>query len=645
MSALALSGLWPHWLRPFWLLLLPLLGWLLWQLWHRQQRAGRWQSLLPAAFHQVLLSGASARNSRLPWLALALAWLLALLALLGPGWERVEQNSLKRADPLVVVLELTPAMLASDVQPNRLAQAKRKLLDLLQSRRDAQTAIVVFAGSAHTLVPLSDDLATSRNLLESLNPSIMPTAGQRADLAVSLAAELLKQGAQGAGKILLIDSGLDPQEQDGIRQVLKQQKAQLLILGIGTNEGAPIALEGGGFVKDAQGAILLPRLDSRSLKQLASEVDGRYAGASLDDDDLRSLNLLDGAQSLREGTEPTQLTTWADQGHWLLLPLLLLAACAGRRGWLFCLPLLLPLLLAAPQPSYAFEFNDLWLRPDQQGQRLLEAQKPLEAAKRFTNPQWQAQALYQAGDYNGAAERFAQGYSATDHYNRGNALAKAGELEAAIDAYEQALERQADLIQAKQNKALVEQALQHRKQQQQQQQKQDQQQQPNKDQQSQDSQSSQQQQQQQNQAGEQAQKPGEPAPDAKSQQESGEPKEQSATKPSAAKPANDAADKDQAKQPIEPALAQNPADQQTPAKPGEQPDKAQAGSQEKSAKQADSKDPGQPSDDPEGAPVKPLDTEQRQALEQWLRQIPDEPGELLRRKFWYEQQQRQEQSR
>ncbi|MFZ3182628.1 MAG: VWA domain-containing protein [Pseudomonas sp.] len=641
MTSLALSGLWPHWLRPFWLLLLPLLGWLLWQLWHRQQRAGRWQSLLPAAFHQVLLSGASRRNSRLPWLALALAWLLALLALLGPGWERVEQNSLKRADPLVVVLELTPAMLASDVQPNRLAQAKRKLLDLLQSRRDAQTAIVVFAGSAHTLVPLSDDLATSRNLLESLSPAIMPEAGQRADLAVSLAAELLKQGAQGAGKILLIDSGLDPQEQDGIRQALEQQKNQLLILGIGTSEGAPIALEGGGFVKDAQGAILLPRLDSRSLRQLTGELGGRYAGASLDDDDLRSLNLLDGAQSLRKGSEPTQLTTWADQGHWLLLPLLLLAACAGRRGWLFCLPLLLPLLLAAPQPSYAFEFDDLWLRPDQQGQRLLEAQKPLEAAKRFSNPQWQAQALYQAGDYNGAAERFAQGYSATDHYNRGNALAKAGELEAAIDAYEQALERQADLLPAKQNKALVEQALQQR--QQQQQQKQDQQQ-SNKDQQPQDSQSSQQQQ-QQNQTGEQAKKPGEPAPDAKSPQEPGEPKEQqpSAAKTPAEKPANDAADKNQAKQPTEPAKSQNPADQQTP-KPGEQSDKPQADAQGKSASNAD-KDPGQPSDEPESTAAKPLDTEQRQALEQWLRQIPDQPGELLRRKFWYEQQQRQEQSR
>src|SRR3990167_6874187 len=61
-------------------------------------------------------------------------------------------------------------------------------------RRDAQTAIVVFAGSAHTLVPLSDDLATSRNLLESLTPSIMPEPGRRSDLALDKALQLLEQG-------------------------------------------------------------------------------------------------------------------------------------------------------------------------------------------------------------------------------------------------------------------------------------------------------------------------------------------------------------------------------------------------------------------------------------------------------------------
>lgn len=149
MSAPFWAELWPHWFRPWWLLLLPLLGWLLWQLWHRQKRAGRWQMILPPAFHAALLSGGSGRESKLPWVALGLAWILAVLALLGPGWQRVEQTSQKPADPLVVLLELTPEMLAGDVPPNRLEQARRKLLDLLQVRSDAQTAIVVYAGSAH----------------------------------------------------------------------------------------------------------------------------------------------------------------------------------------------------------------------------------------------------------------------------------------------------------------------------------------------------------------------------------------------------------------------------------------------------------------------------------------------------------------
>ncbi|EGH46786.1 TPR repeat-containing von Willebrand factor, type A, partial [Pseudomonas syringae pv. pisi str. 1704B] len=145
-----ISGLWPHWFRPEWLLITPLLALLIWRLWHRQKRAGRWQMLLPTHFHEVLLNGGRGSNSKLPWVALGLAWLLALFALLGPSWQRVEQISQKPVDPLVVILELTPQMLATDTPPTRLEQARRKLLDLLQKRSDAQTAIVVYAGSAHT---------------------------------------------------------------------------------------------------------------------------------------------------------------------------------------------------------------------------------------------------------------------------------------------------------------------------------------------------------------------------------------------------------------------------------------------------------------------------------------------------------------
>ena len=589
--------LWPHWLRPFWLLLLPLLGWLLWQLWHRERRSGRWQLLLPAAFQAVLLSGGRTRSNKLPWIALGLAWLLALLALLGPSWQRMEQASQKRADPLVVLLELTPAMLATDAAPSRLEQAKRKLLDLLQARNDAQTAIIVYAGSAHTLVPLSDDLATARNLLEAVKPSIMPEPGRRADLAMAKAMALLDQGAQGRGRLLLIGSEMSAEEREGARQALGSRGERLAILGIGSPQGAPIRGEDGSFLKDADGAILVPRLDSAGLRQFANELGGQYRNARLDDRDLQALDLLDGPQELRDGAEPTQLQAWADQGHWLLLPLLLIAACAGRRGWLFCLPLL---LLVSPQPSYALGWDDLWLRPDQQGQRLLEADKAKEAAGRFRDPQWQGEALYRAGDYAGAAERFAQSDSATAHFNRGNALAKGNELEAALDAYEQALERQPELQPAQQNKALVEQLLRQQKQQQQQQQSQ---------------QGDEQQQDQQQQQSSSSQSPSAQPQQSDDQQQSAQQGEK---------------DKEGQQQPQQ---QQGQEGQQKAQEQTTQPGEQQAGAGDK------------PADATQTASAEPLDGEQRDALEQWLRQIPDDPGELLRRKFLYEQQQRQEQSR
>ncbi|MGF6139147.1 VWA domain-containing protein [Pseudomonas laurylsulfatiphila] len=577
-----MSALWPYWFRPWWLLLLPVLGWLLWQLWHRKKRAGRWQMILPPAFHAALLSGGSGRDSKLPWIALGLAWLLTLLALLGPGWQRVEQTSQKPADPLVVVLELTPEMLATDVMPNRLEQARRKLFDLLQIRSDAQTAIVVYAGSAHTLVPLSDDLSTSRNLLDALKPSLMPEAGHRADLAVLKALALLEQAALGDGRILLIGSSLTEQERLGIRHALNGKSTQFLMLGIGTAEGSPITQEDGSFLKDEQGAILVPRLDEPGLKAFANDLDGRFRQARLDDSDLHALGLFDGPRHLRNDGQTLRLDTWADQGYWLLLPLLLLAACAGRRGWLLCLPL----LLALPQPSYAFDLVDLWLRPDQQGVHLLKQKRPAEAARRFEDHQWQGVALYEAADYARAAERFAEGNDAHAHYNRGNALAKSGELEAALDAYEQALERQPDLRPALTNKALVEELL--------------------------------------------KQKNSPPAP---------EPAPSASDEPQAMQQQTPPGVSSQSSDNGEPQAQEPPADSNTAQPPVSPP---RPGANEVPGSELGDEQHTTP-------PLRPatdsIEGEQRQALEQWLRQIPDDPGELLRRKFWYEQQQHQDQEK
>ncbi|MBD8496089.1 VWA domain-containing protein [Pseudomonas syringae] len=573
-----MTSLWPYWLRPAWLLAVPLLLWLLYKLWHRQKRAGRWQMILPPAFHHVLLGGGDGRDSKTHWIVLGIAWLLAVLALVGPSWQRLEQFGQKPIDPLVVVLELTPQMLASDTPPNRLELAKRKLRDLLATRNDAQTAIVVYAGSAHTLVPLSDDLATSHNLLETIKPSIMPLAGQRADLAIGKAMALLHQADVGQGRILLIGTSLSEQERQGIHGALAGQGTPLLILGMGSRDGAPVSLDNGGLLRDDNGAIVLSRLDSASLDDLATSLGGHYQQARADLLDLQGLGLLDSPQRVLDDGRRLRLDTWADQGHWLLLPLLLLAACAMRRGWLFGLAFLCVL----PRESLAFDWQDLWLRPDQQGMRLLEQQRPAEAAQRFDNRQWQGMALFAAGDYAGAAQRFGTGDSAVDHYNRGTALALNGELDGALDAFDQALERQPDFPAAQINRLLVQQAR------------------------------------------DQAQPADEPPAD--------EPAQDQEPPPHADAAAQDAQDA-------------QAADGQSEAQPAEQADTPSTPTDSQSRRESEAVT-GQPiSDDADNTTRPPLQTgdtpidgERRQALEHWLRQIPDDPGELLRRKFRYEQQ-------
>jgi Ca-activated chloride channel family protein len=590
MSELSFLGeLWPHWSRPGWFIAWPVLAWLCWALWLRRRRSGRWQALLPRAFHTTLLRGGQGRAERWPRLLLGLAAGLAGLALAGPGWQRDEQVAQRPDDPLVIMVQLTPSMLAKDASPDRLSQARRKILDLLQRRGTAQTAIVVYAGSAHTLVPLSDDQATISNLLAALKPSLMPEPGQRADLAVHQALGLLAQAGQGPGRLLLIASGVSDAEREGIDHWLGRHSPPLLVLGVGTAEGAPVMLEDGELLKAADGSIALARLDAGSLAALASQSHGRYQSAGLGNHDLRALGLLDTPQVAfaADDSQAPPLDRWADQGYWLLLPLLGIAALAGRRGWLLCLPLLLG-LSALPGPVYAFSFVDLWYRPDQQGLHLLSEGKPALAAQRFASVQWQGVALYQAGQYAEAAKRFAQGDSAADHYNRGNALAQSGALEAALQAFDQALERDPGLSAARENRALVQGLLDART--------------------------------------PPAAKAPAPAPSAPTAETPG------STPP--------------------PQLPGN-GDGQQPGAAGPSSASVDAGSSSAEAAGAQQASPGSGEGEPglthpgTGAGTEgnePPDDEAKESLEQWLRQIPDDPSELLRRKFLYEQQQRQEQN-
>jgi Ca-activated chloride channel family protein len=250
-----------HFLRPYWFAALVPALILLALLWRRRGRSSDWQQLVAPALLSHLLLEAGQRLRRLPLLLLGLGWLLAVVALAGPTWQRQPQPVFRAAIDRVLVLDMSPSMAATDLRPDRLSQARYTIRALLAAAREGRTALVVFGGEPHVVAPLTDDRATIEALLPALSVDIMPVPGNRAAPALRTAGELLQRVHSRNGAVLLLSDGVDDTADSlqAVRQ-LRGQGYRVSVLGTGTTQGAPVAAPGGGFARDAGGAVQLARL-------------------------------------------------------------------------------------------------------------------------------------------------------------------------------------------------------------------------------------------------------------------------------------------------------------------------------------------------------------------------------------------------
>lgn len=580
-----------HFLRPLWLAtMLPalVLGVLFWR--HRGREAS-WSNVVSPELLSHLISEESIKQSRSIVPVLFLAWCVGAVAASGPSWRQLPQPVLQKQDALVLLMDLSYSMLATDLQPSRHDRVRRKLLDLLQTRDEGLTALIAYAGDAHIVAPLTDDNPTIANLLPALTPQMMPLPGSNALDAVQQAIALLDSAGVRQGRLLLVTDGVSPEDATQIGDLLAGQPRELIVLGVGTEVGAPIALPDGGFLKDQGGNIVVPALDERALSSLASDANGSYIAMRVDDADITALSntgrVLDDDDTIALDREADQ---WEDMAHWFAIPLLLGCLVSFRRGWVYVL-LPVSLSLVPAEKSMALEWDDLWKTRDQQGQTALQDGDPNAATRLFEAPAWRGTAAFESGNYDAAVQAFSQDESADGWYNRGNAFAGSGRLDEALQAYRKSLELDPDREDAKKNAELIE------KMQQQQEQQQDDQ--PNQD------------------DGEQGQSQNGP------QQQSGNSGERN---------------EEQEQQ-------ENP-DQQ----PGEnqQGENQNQNSQEENQSMGDEEQAEAPNQEPMPQPqidnsAMQEDLEKDQAMQQWLRRVPDDPSGLLREKFRYESRQRQRQ--
>ena len=623
-----------HWLRPMWLLgIIPALLFSIF-LWQKKRHAHQWQQIIAPELLPFLIDGKTTQTKKsLIWFLL-FAWIIGSVAIAGPSWIKRPTPVEKNQNALVILLDLSYSMISEDVKPSRIARARLKIADVLRERKDGQTALVAYAGEAHTVTPLSDDSATIVSLLSSMHPNIMPLQGSNTEDAVARGIQLLHDAGATKGDLLLVTDGVVPEAFEKIRTLLAGQKVELNILGVGTTQPTPIPTTNGGFLRDNAGAILTTQLNSAELTQLAQSVNGRYHEIANNNSDIEFLKPRESKDDKDQQKLQRDFDQWIDQGHWLVFLLLPIVLFCFRRGLLFTL-LLIPLIGFTPSQSYALGLDDIWLTKNQQAERELKNGDAKKAAENFESPEWKASAQYRAGDYVGAAQNFAKIDTANGHYNRGNALAKAGKLEDAIKAYDEALKRDANLEDAKKNRDLAEKLLKQQKEQQKNKDQQKDQNKDDKDKNQDDKNKDQKDQDQQN----QQQKDGD-----KSDQQDKDSKQDPNNKD---ENKQDQSNKDKQDQKDQQGNSNSSASGNKSSSGDESGQHSSAGNQGEAGQSSST--PAQPSTgqassaaaseiNEQQAAQDNLSNEQKQALEQWLRRVPDDPGGLLRNKFKYQYQ-------
>jgi len=600
-----------HWLRPqaLWLLLsLPLIAVLLYK---KRGDNKEWHKVCDPELLPYVVERHNSEDKKLSWLWPLLLGLPAIVALAGPVWERVPQPVFDETAALVILLDTSRSMDAEDIKPSRMQRAKLKVLDILQQRNTGQTALIAYAAEPFVVSPLTTDAKTIAALVPSLSTDIMPQQGSNVSRAIEKAVELLNN-AGARGNILLLSDGAQGQNVSAAINAAQQAQARISVIGIGSDNGAPIP-SAGGFIKDKQGNIVVVKQETSSLRKLASQGHGNYSNMTAGDADM--LTTLSNSTPLENQLQSTELQAdqWLEQGPWLLLPLLFLASLLFRRGVL-SIALLSPLLLsslsyspstqASETVADSWEWRDLFRNSEQKAAARFQQEQYDDSAQRFDDPQWKASAQYRAEDYAGAIESLSDIDNAEAHYNRGNALAKLGKTKQAIEAYDSALAHDAEHEDALYNKALLE--------------------------------KQQEQQSDQNQDGE---KSDEQQDSEKSDQEQSD--QQQSDQEQSDQSQSEAENSEQQNSEEQQSQDQQPSEEQQEGEEGEQSEEQEGQEPEDKAAEQQAEQEAKEQELEKQYEDK-TQQEVEQATQQWLRRIPDKPGNLLRNQFENEFRRRQQ---
>jgi len=280
-----------HFIRPGWLLLIPIcfVVWWIWQ--SRTDRLASWRKQMDADLLAALVVGKHAVADRAA-LVVLLAWCLAAVAVAGPSWKLEPSPFASDSPPLMLLLKASDSMATSGMSPTYLEKAQLKIADLAEARKGQPLGLMAYAGSAHLVLPPTKDTDVVAQMAAEIGPEVMPVPGDHLDLALAQANQLLAQGGLGGSILVLANSfEMDPAALKQLRGNKSQFPIQVL-----------------GLADQDEGQL-------RTLQNASSELNATLLTSSVDDQDIASIVAF--ADRAVPSTVAGESSRWQEAGYWL----------------------------------------------------------------------------------------------------------------------------------------------------------------------------------------------------------------------------------------------------------------------------------------------------------------------------------------
>ena len=450
-----------HFLRPDFLwLLIPVLVIFIIGMFLLQENI-KWRKIIAPHLRKYMITEGSGLKRFLMHLVLLITISSAIIGLSGPTWQKIELPGKTLETPLVILLDLSQSMMADDIQPNRLERAKFKINDLITEKPGARIALVGFAGTAHTIIPLTSDYKIINSHVKSLSPNIMPFSGSDFEAALAMA-DTITAVTTAPGTVLVFSDNFDNNSFELLRNYVTQSKNKLVIVPMNTANGAKIPMPNtkSRYFKDDKGKYVISQLNPIIINKLKSIDEITISQLTLDDSDMELLakNISNNLEFKEKDKEKED--DWEDYGLWFTLPFILLVLIWFRKGWVLFSMLFIVSFSSCNDKGTEFTFKDLWFSKDYQAQQFYNNENYKQAGETYNSNIRSGIAWYKYGDYEKAIEAFEKDTSAIATYDLGLAYYNNGDYAAAAMAFGIAAELDNNIAKkASNNKLMVQRIL------------------------------------------------------------------------------------------------------------------------------------------------------------------------------------------